>query len=97
MERWYDKHKNLRKYLESLREINQEEKDSLLRDLLNIIKKHNPELFSPEKSLEFPLELHRRRWYDRDPNLWLLMNTLQIADKRLLKKVTDYLQKNLEL
>lgn len=35
--------------------------------------------------MEFPLEILRRRWYDKDPYVWLLFNGLRYAEIRVLE------------
>jgi hypothetical protein len=44
--------------------------------------------------MDFPLDINRRRWYDKDPYLWLIMNGLKYASDELLASVTKYLSVN---
>ncbi|MFC1586519.1 hypothetical protein ACFL5V_13310 [Fibrobacterota bacterium] len=94
MKRWYDKYGELAKNLDSFKEMEPKQKDPLIKGIMELIKEHQPELLAAEKAFEFPLEIKRRRWYDKDPYLWLMINTLQGASRELLKLVSDYLTKN---
>jgi len=91
MERWYDKYEELGKHLDSFKNMKEENRDPLIKGIMSIVQQQSPELLACEKAFEFPLELHRRRWYDNDPYLWLLFNTLKSANKKVLILVVDYL------
>ena len=41
--------------------------------------------------LEFPMT-NRRRWYDKDPYSWLIINALKYANKDLITDVILYLK-----
>jgi hypothetical protein len=71
-------------------------RDRIVRSVLELVNTRNPELVSPYAAIDFPLELFRRRWYDNDPYLWLVINGLQNADLELIEKVTVLLKKELE-
>jgi hypothetical protein len=47
-----------------------------------------------KKAINFPLEMFRRRWYDNDQQLWLLVNGLRYVDEAVVEKVTFYLESN---
>ena len=42
--------------------------------------------------IEFPMT-YNRRWYDKDPFSWLIINGLKYANKELLNKIITYLKK----
>lgn len=91
--RWYDKHNKLGKYLDGLKDMNSSKRDKIVKDILAIINSENPKLLSDENTIDFPLNINRRRWYDEDPYLWLLINGLSRGDNKTLKKVTEYFDK----
>lgn len=93
MARWYDKHDELGRYLDLMAEMHPKERDEFVKGIMGIIKKNKPDLLT-DLVLEFPLDLFRRRWYDKDPYLWLLFNGLEYVDDNLLKKVIDYFKEN---
>ena len=97
MTRWYDKYEGLGKRIDAFKRIEVDRRDFLIKGIVDLINKHNPELLSPRHAFEYPLELNRRRWYDKDPYLWLLINTLKKAEKELLGRVNGYLEKNQQL
>lgn len=95
MSRWYDKYEKLGKHLDSLKEMEPIKRDNLIKGIMVIIKEENPDLLE-DFVMEFPKEIRRRRWYDHDPYLWLLINGLKYGKEKLLKKVTVYLEENIQ-
>ncbi|MFW5960366.1 MAG: hypothetical protein ACOCSE_04535 [Chitinivibrionales bacterium] len=93
--RWYDKYPKLSKNLESLKPLKHKQRDPVIKGILDIINRMQPELTDSQYALEFSLDLHRRRWYDYDPYLWLIFHGLQSADKEVIDAVSDYLERNL--
>ncbi len=94
MSRWYDKYEKLGKQIESLKEMDTGKRDGIIKGIMEIIKEQSPDLLD-DFMFEFPLKIERRRWYDNDPYLWLLINGLKNGKEQLLIKVTKYLEKNL--
>ena len=93
--RWYDKYDTLKKNLESFRDVDTKSQDELVKGVMTIIRERNPELLSFQQTVEFPLDAKRRRWYDGDPDLWLMINTLQSADEETIKEVDRFLEEAL--
>ncbi|WP_028865321.1 hypothetical protein [Psychromonas aquimarina] len=96
MNRWYDKYEVLGKRLDAFNEMDQKVMDPLLKGVMDLVKEHDPSLLCYEKTFDFPLSLYRRRWYDKDPYLWLMFNTLKEADIVLLKSVEEYLVQEMD-
>jgi hypothetical protein len=92
--RWYDKYPKLALLLESLCTVKGSQRNTIISSIMEIIKLTTPNLLE-HYVLDFPLDIKRRRWYDRDPYLWLIFNGLKYANSKLIKNVTDYLQKEL--
>ena len=97
MDRWYDKYRELGGKLDSISGMDPGLRDPLVKGIIDLIQEHSPDLLSSEKAFKFPLETNRRRWYDSDPYLWLLFNTLKSANIDLLQLITDYMEENLNL
>jgi hypothetical protein len=95
MKRWYDKHPKLARQIEAFKTMQPHLRDKLIADVMGLVKANNPGLLE-DFILDFPLDLFRRRWYDKDPYLWLLVNGLKYADPPLLKKVMMYLNEHTE-
>ncbi len=93
MSRWYDKYEKLGQQIENLKEMDPEQRDALIKGIMTIIKEKSPELLE-DFMLEFPIKIKRRRWYDNDPYLWLLMNGLKNGEDELLLRVADFLEEN---
>jgi len=93
MARWYDKHKRLAVYLEMFKEMEPDKRDELIKGIMVLIKENNPTLLD-DFVMDFPMELQRRRWYDKDPYLWIIFNGLKYADRDLIEEVVKYFEKN---
>jgi hypothetical protein len=88
--RWYDAHEKLAVLLEKLKTAKKRVRDRIVAGVLDIINADAPTLLE-KYLLEFPLDRKRRRWYDKEPYLWLMVNGLEHAGMKLLKKVTAYM------
>lgn len=93
--RWYDEHPEIGHKLEAFKDMDLQRKDVLIKGIMAIVRNYDPSLLTYEKAFDFPFSLKRHRWYDSDPYLWMLFNTLMMADERLLNSVTIYLMKEL--
>jgi predicted PolB exonuclease-like 3'-5' exonuclease len=90
--RWYDQHAILSERLDDFKEMDEKRKDYLIKGVMNLVTGYDPNLLSCDKAFDFPLAFNRQRWYDQDPYLWLMFNTLKIADAKLIQSVTHYLE-----
>ncbi len=90
--RWYDKHEGLANHLESLKIMPKRQLNEMLKDLITLARLLRPSLFE-EHLLEYPLDLKKRRWYDDDPYLWLLVNGLRFAEDDIILKVVAFFDK----
>jgi hypothetical protein len=88
--RWYDAHEEFAELLESLKTAKAGDRDRIVAGILEIITTDAPILLE-KYLLDFPLDQKRRRWYDRDPYLWLMVNGLEHAKAKLLRKVTAFM------
>jgi hypothetical protein len=91
MKRWYDAFPKLSRQFESFKHMHPHTRDKLIADIMGMVKSVKPGLLE-EFLMDFPLDLNRRRWYDRDPYLWLMINGLKYAPVDLLRQVEAYLQ-----
>jgi len=91
--RWYDKNPELRKLLEKLKKLEKDERDVIFDDIKKLDDDFDSKLID-RHVMEFPMNL-RRRWYDRDPYSWLVINGLKHADDVLLDKVIVCLKEKL--
>jgi hypothetical protein len=89
--RWYDQYETLGRHIDSLKELQANRRDHLIRGIQALMQQHSPNLLD-DSVLDFPLDLARLRWYDKDPYLWLTINGLQQADPDLLETVALYLE-----
>ncbi len=94
--RWYDKHEDLAKHLEALKTLPKKRLNEILKDLITFARLLHPTLFE-EHLLEYPLDMKRRRWYDDDPYLWIVVNGLRFADDEIIKKIVAFFDKQLGL
>jgi len=87
--RWYDYDEELRNYIDGLKDMSQDERDVYIKEMLKLIKKDCSNLLEMDV-LEYSLDLKRRRWYDDDPYLWMLINSLKFADRSFLEKIKKF-------
>ena len=91
MKRWYEKHTVLSRNIELMRDMTDQQRDHLALGIMRIIKEQNPTLLDDFVE-NFPMEIHRKRWYDQDPYLWLIINGLEYAKNDLISNVECYLE-----
>jgi hypothetical protein len=92
MSRWYDKRPRLGKKLDEFKAMDQQVREPILREIIDMVKKKKPSLLTSEKALDFRFDSFRLRWYEHDPYLWLVFNVLQLADVAILELVEYHLE-----
>lgn len=90
--RWYDANKELAAALEKLKLLEGDEQDRIVVHVIGLIHDHAHGLLE-KYILDFPLDMKRRRWYDKDPYLWLMVNGLKYASPQLVMKAVTYINK----
>jgi hypothetical protein len=92
--RWYDKDVQLAKLLDKLMKVHPKDEYRVVSGLLDLVRGSNPEILN-RFTVPSDIDAWHRRWYDKDPIYWLVLNGLKFADEALLKTVADYLEKEL--
>ena len=92
--RWYDKNAKLTSLLELLRVTQPSDQERIITGMKELIMEYDPQLMD-RWVLEFPLTT-KRRWYDKNPYFWLVINSLKYADTSLLGGVLSYLKAELK-
>jgi hypothetical protein len=92
--RWYDRDMKLAKQLDVLMKVHPKDEYRVLSGLLDLVRGSNPEILN-RFIIPSDIDTWNRRWYDKDPIYWLVLNGLKYADDTLLKTVADYLEKEL--
>jgi hypothetical protein len=87
--RWYDKHEGLSLTLERLRTADKRDCDNIVDKVREIVTKRDPD-FIDKVCREFLLDCHARRWYDEDPYLWSVFNSLRYADGETIEQVVGF-------
>ncbi len=91
--RLYDKYLELRDYIEKLKDIDKSRRDKITLEIKDLIMEYDDNLIA-KNVLDYPLPF-RRRWYDRDPFYWMVINALKYADDDLLTVILQYLKRQL--
>jgi hypothetical protein len=92
--RWYDQHEELAAHFETLKTIPKRQLNGLLKDLITLGRLLHPNLFE-EHIFEYPLDPKKRRWYDDDPYLWIVINGLRYAEDEVINKVVAFFDKQI--
>ena len=87
--RWYDGNPALSGCIEKLKTADREYVERLMTDIENIVMKHDASLFD-KHVMEFDI---KRRWYDKNPYTWIIINSLRYASADLIDEVVAYLKK----
>lgn len=85
-----DRHEGLSPALQKLRTTKERDRDNIVEAIKKIISKSDPD-FIDNFFKKLPLNLDRRRWYDRDVYLWLVLNSLCYADDQTIKEVVRFI------
>lgn len=92
--RWYDKNKMLARQIDRLANVHPEKKYSVIDDLMSLVAKSQPDILH-RFTIPTDIERWHRRWYDKDPVYWLVINSLKYADDELLEKAAKFLENQL--
>ncbi len=88
--RWYDNHSKLMHAIHMLKPLKGKALDEIVIELKNIICRHDTDLID-RYFMAFPLKPFKRRWYDKDPYLWIVINSLRFADQDTLEDVIEFI------
>ena len=87
--RWYDNYSELSDQFDKIKNSKKEKKDAVFLKIKDLITSYDLTLIE-KHVLDFPMN-QKRRWYDKDPFSWLIINSLKFADQNLLKKIIELL------
>lgn len=87
--RWYDNYPELKASIEKLKDMPPVKRQNLMTNIMKVINESEYAQIIDEHAISFPLSLSGRRWYDKDPYLWLIINGLKFTDEGFLKKVSS--------
>ena len=93
--RWYDKYPLLAEHLENLKAMEPRRREKIATGIVRLINEKAPNVLAmpvfkgPQKTLS-------KRWYDKDPILWLAVNALKYLDEGTLQEAMDYLLAEIE-
>jgi len=90
--RWYDKRPRLGKGLDRFKEMDQEIREPILNEIIELVSQKQPSLLTTEQAYEFRFDSYRLRWYEQDPHCWYVFNVLELADVTILELIEDYLE-----
>jgi hypothetical protein len=93
--RWYDKYPDLRKFIDRLQHLHKMHRDEIVSGIRDLIMEYDEDLLD-KHALEFSLEHNRRRWYDRDPYSWLVMNSLKFVNEEAITDIIIFLNEKLK-
>lgn len=91
--RWYDSNPRLALLLNLLKKKDKDCRDKIINELKDIIIYYDNSLID-RNVVDFPMT-EKRRWYDKDPYSWLVINSIEYADDELLPRITKHLSNRL--
>ena len=91
MNRWYDKHEKLGHHIDLMKGMSPSQRDRILQGILELIKDNNPTLLD-DFVLDFPIDIYQKRWYDKDPYLWITVNGLSFGNKDIWDSVATWME-----
>ena len=92
--RWCVSKAELATCIEFLQKTPPYERDRLVYGMMRLIHRYGPDLLDTFV-MEFPLDVHKSKWYDHDPNLWLAINGLLYGGEKLQKIIILYLEREM--
>lgn len=100
--RWYDKYEKTNKILKALKEYSEEEIDMVMEEVLQAamtVKKTRSEheliSLGIEKIKGVMHSENKRRWYDKNRTLYMVMNSLTAMKEEDFKNIIDALYESL--
>lgn len=93
-QRWYDKIR-LGEYIRVLGKIAPEKRKKILTKINEIINQYDKDLII-NNVMNFTLA-YKRRWYDKDPYSWLIINSLKYVNEDKLNQILIYMEKTIKL
>ena len=93
-QRWYDKDKRLARQLDAFMKVHPRYSYTIVQGLLDLIKAAQPDILQ-RFTIPSDVEQWCRRWYDKDPVFWIVLNGLKYANEELLRRVASYLEEQM--
>lgn len=94
-QRWYDRYPLLVEHLENLKAMEPRRREKLATCIIRIISDNAPEILA-KPVFKAPQTQFQKRWYDKEPLLWLAVNAMKYLDEGDLRQVMDYLVEEIE-
>lgn len=83
--RWFDSSEPLARSIGLLKHLHKRRRDRVFDDIRKVIEDWSPGIFDKEVSgLTF-----KRRWYDKDPYAWLVINVMEKVPEDLYPKIIE--------
>lgn len=96
MKRWYDKKERISKQMESLLNASPKVKFKIIKALLDIIHDNADQEIIKRFKVPLDIDTWSRRGYDHEAATWIVINNLKYVDDKVLNKVADYIEKNID-
>jgi hypothetical protein len=91
--RWFDKYPDLKESIDKLKDLNWRDRNKIIHGMKDLILNYDNELFD-KYVIKFPYE-YSRRWYNKDPYSWLVVNSIKYADENLKADIIFYLNEKM--
>ena len=94
-QRWYDKYPILAEHFENLKAMEPRKRVKIAMGIIRIINERAPDVLA-RPFFKSPPKQFQKRWYDKEPLLWLAMNAPKYLDDGNLRQVMNYLVEEIE-
>ena len=102
--RWYDNFRSFAKQLERLKNVSSAQLDAVTKGIFAILEENDAthirgDFLDASCTSDFikayAIDLYHKRWYDKDPYLWLIVNSLKYASPSVVEKISLYIEHTL--
>lgn len=91
MARWYDLYPGFAESLEALKNLESSKRERIAKRVLRIVYGKDRDVID-DYVLSFSSSVGKKRWYDSNPFLWLIVNGLKGANPEVLSNTARLLK-----
>ncbi|MCG8572832.1 MAG: hypothetical protein MJB14_22090 [Spirochaetes bacterium] len=94
--RWYDAYPNFAYHLEKCKYLIESDLEKVMDQIKSIIMDYNADLLEKHVK-DFPLDSKKRRWYDKNPYSWMVVNSIKFVDEVTIENITEFIDEHVRV